>query len=101
MAEINEAARIITGHLDPEARVIFGAVIDDKLRKEKSKLPLLPRDSIMVIGSDSTNGFLVWRITLRLGQNLFDTIKTLRQRLVSHAVRQIRHRRSKNLLMIR
>jgi cell division protein FtsZ len=33
MLEINEAANIITESIDPNAKVIFGAVIDDQVRK--------------------------------------------------------------------
>ncbi len=33
MLEINEAANIITENIDPNAKVIFGAVADDKIRK--------------------------------------------------------------------
>jgi cell division protein FtsZ len=32
--EVNEAAEVVTGHADPNANVIFGAVIDDKLKDE-------------------------------------------------------------------
>jgi len=38
MTEINEAAKIITESIDPEARVIFGAVMDDKLKKGEIKV---------------------------------------------------------------
>ena len=41
MAEINEAARIITEHIDPDAKVIFGAVIDDKLKKGELKVTVV------------------------------------------------------------
>ncbi|MBI2068862.1 MAG: cell division protein FtsZ [Candidatus Yanofskybacteria bacterium] len=41
MAEINEAARIITEHIDQDARVIFGAVIDDKLKKGELKVTVV------------------------------------------------------------
>ncbi len=33
MLEINEAANIITENIDPNAKVIFGAVMDDQIRK--------------------------------------------------------------------
>jgi cell division protein FtsZ len=32
--EVNEAAEVVTSHADPNANVIFGAVIDDKLKDE-------------------------------------------------------------------
>lgn len=41
MAEISEAARIITEHIDPEAKVIFGAVIDDNLKKGEIKITVV------------------------------------------------------------
>lgn len=41
MAEINEAARIITEHIDQDARVIFGAVMDDKLKKGELKVTVV------------------------------------------------------------
>ncbi|OGN17681.1 MAG: cell division protein FtsZ [Candidatus Yanofskybacteria bacterium RIFCSPHIGHO2_02_FULL_50_12] len=41
MAEINEAARIITEHIDPEAKVIFGSVLDDKLKKGEIKITVV------------------------------------------------------------
>jgi cell division protein FtsZ len=41
MAEINEAARIITEHIDADAKVIFGAVIDDKLKKGELKVTVV------------------------------------------------------------
>lgn len=41
MAEINEAARIITANVDPDAKVIFGAVLDDKLKKGDLKITVV------------------------------------------------------------
>ncbi|MEK7589265.1 MAG: cell division protein FtsZ [Patescibacteria group bacterium] len=41
MAEISEAARIITEHIDPDAKVIFGAVVDDKLKKGEIKITVV------------------------------------------------------------
>lgn len=41
MAEINEAARIITEHIDPDAKVIFGAVLDDKIKKGEMKVTVV------------------------------------------------------------
>lgn len=75
MAEINEAARIITEHVDPDARVIFGAVIDDKLKKGEIKI------TVIATGFNNDNPTPV-RPTISgfgapsdMGQNLFDTIK--------------------------
>ncbi|WP_369128116.1 hypothetical protein [Pseudothermotoga sp.] len=36
--EINEIARVITKELDPQAKVIFGAVQDEKLEKGQIKV---------------------------------------------------------------
>lgn len=41
MAEVNEAAQIITESIDPNAKVIFGAVLDDKLRKGEIKVTVI------------------------------------------------------------
>lgn len=41
MAEINEAAKIITENISPDAKVIFGAVQDDKLKKGEIKLTVI------------------------------------------------------------
>lgn len=41
MIEINEAAKIITESIDPGAKVIFGAVIDEKLKKGEIKITVI------------------------------------------------------------
>jgi len=41
MSEINEAAKVITESIDPEAKVIFGAVIDNTLKKGELKLTVI------------------------------------------------------------
>ncbi|PIV10458.1 MAG: cell division protein FtsZ [Candidatus Portnoybacteria bacterium CG03_land_8_20_14_0_80_41_10] len=41
MSEINEAAKIIVESIDPEAKVIFGAVVDDKLKKGEIKITVI------------------------------------------------------------
>lgn len=41
MSEINEAAKIITDKIDPDAKVIFGAVHDDKLKKGEIKITVI------------------------------------------------------------
>lgn len=35
MYEVEEAARVITEHADPSAKVIFGAVVDDQIEREE------------------------------------------------------------------
>lgn len=41
MSEINDAAKIITESIDPNARVIFGAVIDESLKKGETKVTVV------------------------------------------------------------
>jgi len=41
MTEINEAAKVITESIDREAKVIFGAVIDERLRKGEIKITVI------------------------------------------------------------
>lgn len=41
MVEVDEAAQLITESIDPEAKVIFGAIIDDKLRKGELKVTVI------------------------------------------------------------
>jgi len=41
MSEINEAAKVIVESVDPEARVIFGAVVDDKLKKGEIEITVI------------------------------------------------------------
>ena len=49
MLEIQDAARIITESIDPQARVIFGAIRDEKLKKNELKVTVIatgfPEDS--------------------------------------------------------
>jgi len=41
MTEVNEAAQVVTNSIDSEAKVIFGAIIDDKLRKGELKITVI------------------------------------------------------------
>jgi len=50
MTEINEAAKIITESIDPQAKVIFGAVIDEKLKKGEIKI------TVIATGFDNGHG---------------------------------------------
>ncbi len=56
MLEINEAANIITETIDPDARVIFGAVLDDQIGKGEIQI------TVVATGFDSdepgTNGIV-------------------------------------------
>ncbi|MBI2065187.1 MAG: cell division protein FtsZ [Candidatus Yanofskybacteria bacterium] len=66
MAEINEAARIITEHIDGDAKVIFGAVIDDKLKKGELK--------VTVVATGFNNGHLSSVRPTINSPNLFDNV---------------------------
>jgi len=67
MAEINEAARIITEHIDADAKVIFGAVIDDKLKKGEIK--------VTVVATGFNNGHLASTHSIvNGGPGLFDNM---------------------------
>ncbi|MBI4158406.1 MAG: cell division protein FtsZ [Candidatus Yanofskybacteria bacterium] len=67
MAEINEAARIITEHIDSDAKVIFGAVIDDKLKKGEIK--------VTVVATGFNNGHPASvRPAINGGPSLFDNV---------------------------
>lgn len=39
--EVSEAAKVITSSIDPDAKVIFGAVLDDRLRKGEIKITVI------------------------------------------------------------
>ena len=41
MWEINEAAKVITSSVDPDARIIFGAIQDDRLKKGDIKITVI------------------------------------------------------------
>lgn len=41
MSEVQEAAKIITESIDKEAKVIFGAIKDDKLKKDEIKITVI------------------------------------------------------------
>ena len=41
MLEIQDAARVITESIDPQARVIFGAIKDEKLKKNEIKVTVI------------------------------------------------------------
>jgi cell division protein FtsZ len=41
MQEIHDAAKIITESIDPDAKVIFGSVVNDKLRKGEIKITVI------------------------------------------------------------
>lgn len=41
MNEVNEAAKIITDSIDPQAKVIFGAVVDESLKKGEVKITVV------------------------------------------------------------
>ena len=50
MWEINEAAKVITDKIDPNAKVIFGAVYDEKLKKGEIKITVIATGFSPVMG---------------------------------------------------
>ena len=72
MAEINEAAKVITENIDPNAKVIFGAVQDDKLKKGEIKITVIATG---FNGGASVSAGLSKSIgTLANSKNLFDDL---------------------------
>lgn len=61
MLEINEAANIITENIDPNAKVIFGAVTDDQIRKGEIQITVVATGFDMPRTKDSLPG-LVTRV---------------------------------------
>lgn len=72
MAEINEAAKVITENIDPNAKVIFGAVQDDKLKKGEIKITVIATG--FNGGTPVSSGASKSSSLLTSPQNLFDDI---------------------------
>lgn len=68
MAEINEAARIITEHIHPDAKVIFGAVLDDKIKKGEIKI------TVVATGFNNSHPSSVKPLLVNGSPSLFDNI---------------------------
>ncbi len=76
MAEINEAAKIITENIDPNAKVIFGAVEDDKLKKGEIKITVIATG----FNGDATHSASkVSGSLLSSGPTLFDDLSSARK----------------------
>ena len=56
MIEVQEAAKIITESIDPQAKVIFGAIKDDKLKKNEVKVTVIATGFPGVDGSGDIEG---------------------------------------------
>lgn len=69
MAEINEAAKIITENISQDAKVIFGAVQNDKLKKGEIKLT--------VIATGFNNGLQRVASAPHIGQTLFEDVRPI------------------------
>ncbi|MEY3784000.1 MAG: hypothetical protein RLZZ230_322 [Candidatus Parcubacteria bacterium] len=61
MLEIQDAARVITESIDPQARVIFGAIRDEKLKKNELKATVIATG----FPEDSQNGHNNYNIARR------------------------------------
>lgn len=66
MAEINEAARIITEHIDQDAKVIFGAGLDDTLKKGELKI------TVVATGFSGNHSSSARPAIINSGPSLFD-----------------------------
>ncbi|MFA6315080.1 MAG: cell division protein FtsZ [Candidatus Paceibacterota bacterium] len=58
MFEIQDAAKVITESIDPEAKIIFGTVRDDKLKKNEIKITVIATgfpEGVITSKSSSTN----------------------------------------------
>jgi len=59
MFEIQDAAKVITESIDPQAKVIFGTVRDDKLKKNEIKITVIAAgfpETSAFIGGSNANG---------------------------------------------
>jgi cell division protein FtsZ len=79
MHEINEAAKVITEAIDPDARVIFGAIRDEKLKKNEIKitvsLPVSPRASSdeIFFSRETQNNLLCISLMLKHAKSMKST----------------------------
>jgi len=64
MLEIQDAARVITESIDPQARVIFGAIKDEKLKKNELKVTVIATG----FPAESTNNGMQDNIIARQAQ---------------------------------
>lgn len=61
MTEVNEAARVITESIDPSAKVIFGAVHDNRLKKGEMKITVVAtgfNGNVAKLPLDESNGIM-------------------------------------------
>ena len=58
MLEIQDAARTITESIDPHAKVIFGAVRDDKLKKNEVKITVIATGFPEIGGAHTNNAMI-------------------------------------------
>ena len=56
MLEVQDAARVITESIDPHARVIFGAIKDEKLKKNEVKVTVIATGFPEIVSSSSGMG---------------------------------------------
>ncbi len=65
MLEVNEAANIITESIDPNAKVIFGAVVDDQIHKGELQITVVATGFDIPRGGDRNPIGLVSRVESR------------------------------------
>lgn len=68
MSEINDAAKIITESIDSDAKVIFGAVIDNNLKKGELKI------TVIATGFDNFNGIGKNKTSKDMAPNNFQSL---------------------------
>ncbi len=68
MFEIQDAAKVITESIDPEAKIIFGTVRDDKLKKNEIKI------TVIATGFPETNTAPARPSTMSLGDTTITSI---------------------------
>ncbi len=72
MFEIQEAAKIITEAIDPEAKVIFGAIHDEKLKKNEIRVTVIAT-GFPESGRPKKNGVPLFEAAAKAGNSLPET----------------------------
>lgn len=71
MLEINEAAGIITENIDPNAKVIFGAVTDDQIRKGEIQITVVATGFDIARVKEPSAGLITNRVTAPVSRPRF------------------------------
>lgn len=71
MLEINEAASIITENIDPNAKVIFGAVTDDQIRKGEIQITVVATGFDVARVKEPSAGLITNRVAAPVAKSRF------------------------------